>query len=152
MTVPTTFDGAIISLSADNPAAYTASGFADAGVITYAVLGEVINLPEIGRVYTDVSYNSLAVRGTRHTKGSYEEPEIPIEIGVDRLDAGQIILKTALNSDASFSFKVAYGNGEIDFFLGKVFSLVSAGGDNNTTRVITANVRIDHQGVVEVPA
>ena len=152
MTIPTTFDGAIISVSADNPAAYTAAGFADAGVITYAVLGEVINLPEIGRVYTDVAYNSLAVRGTRHIKGSYEEPEIPIEIGVDRLDAGQIVLKTASDSDASFSFKVAYGNGEIDFFLGKVFSLVSAGGDNNTTRVITANVRIDHQGVIAVAA
>jgi len=151
MAIPITFDGVIASVSADAPATYDASGFADAGV-TYTVIGQLINFPDIGRVYTDVAYNSLDVRGTRHIKGTYEEPEIALEMGVDRLDGGQVILKTASDSDASFTFKFEYSNGEIDYFQAKVFSLASAGGDGDTTRAITANVRVDHQGVISVAA
>jgi hypothetical protein len=151
MALPITFNGVVLSVSPDAPATYDASGFADVG-ITYTVVGQVINFPDNGRVYTDVSYNSLDVRGTRHIKGTYEEPEIAIELGVVRLDAGQVILKTASDSDLSFTFKAEFSNGEIDYFQAKVFSLVSAGGDGDTTRAITANVRIDHQGVVSVAA
>ena len=151
MAIPITFDGAIVSVSADAPPTYDAAGFADAGV-TYTVIGNVANLPPMGRVYTDVPYDSLDVRGTRHVKGTYDEPEIPLEIGVVRLDAGQVILKTASDSDSSYTFKFEYSNGEIDYFQAKVFSLVGAGGDNNATRAITANIRIDHQGVIEVAA
>ena len=151
MTTPITFDGVVLSVSADAPPTYDAAGFADAGV-TYTVVGQVISFPDNGRVYTDVAYNTLSVRGTRHIKGTYDEPEIAIELGVVRLDAGQVILKTASDSDASYTFKALYANGEIDYFQAKVFSLVSAGGDGDTTRAITANVRIDHQGVVPVAA
>jgi len=151
MAIPITFDGVIASVSADAPPTYDAAGFADAGV-SYTTVGQLINFPDVGRVYTDVAYNSLDVRGTRHIKGTYEEPEIPLELGVVRLDDGQIILKTASDSDASFTFKFEYSNGEVDYFQAKVFSLVSAGGDGDTIRAITANVRIDHQGVISVAA
>jgi hypothetical protein len=151
MALPITFDGVTVSVSADAPPTYDAAGFADAAV-TYTVVGQVTNFPDRGRVYTDVAYNSLAVRGTRHIKGTFDEPEVPIEIGVDRLDAGQVILKTASDSDNSFTFKFLYSSGEIDFFQAKVFSFVSAGGDGDTLRSVTANVRIDHQGVIEVAA
>ncbi len=151
MAIPITFDGVIASVSADAPPTYDAAGFSDASV-TYTVVGQLMNFPDIGRVYTDVAYNSLDVRGTRHIKGTYEEPEIPLELGVVRLDDGQIILKTASDSDASFTFKFEYSNGEVDYFQAKVFSLVSAGGDGDTIRAITANVRIDHQGVISVAA
>ena len=151
MAIPITFDGVIASVSANAPPTYDAAGFADAGV-SYTTVGQLINFPDVGRVYTDVAYNSLDVRGTRHIKGTYEEPEIPLELGVVRLDDGQIILKTASDSDASFTFKFEYSNGEVDYFQAKVFSLVSAGGDGDTIRAITANVRIDHQGVISVAA
>ena len=151
MAIPITFDGVIASVSADAPPTYDAAGFADAGV-SYTTVGQLINFPDVGRVYTDVAYNSLDVRGTRHIKGTYEEPETALEFGVVRLDTGQVILKTASTSDASFTFKFEYSNGEIDYFQAKVFSLVSAGGDGDTTRAITANVRVDHQGVVSVAA
>jgi len=144
-----TFAGSTISVVSGSPATYNAAGFAD---LTFSPIGEVVSVGERGRTYTDVSYTSLAERGTLHRKGSYDEPETPFEIGADRDDAGQVVLKAASTSDTSHSFKIEYSNGEVDYFEGLVFSLVTNGGDTDTIRMVTANVRIDRQGVVEVAA
>lgn len=144
-----TFAGSTISVVSGSPATYDDTGFA---ALTFVDIGEVVSVGERGRTYTDVSYTSLAERGTLHRKGSYDEPETPFEIGVDRDDAGQVILKAASTSDTSHSFKIEYSNGEVDYFEGLVFSYVTNGGDSDTIRMVTANIRIDRQGVVEVAA
>ena len=144
-----TFAGATISVSAGTPATYDSAGFA---ALTFTAVGELVSLGDRGRTYTDVSYTTLADRGTAHLKGSYDEPETPFEIGADRDDAGQVIMKAASTSDSAHAFKVAYSNGEVDYFQGLVFSYVTGGGDANTIRMVTANIRIDRQGVVEVAA
>lgn len=149
MATPITFAGSTISLSAGAPATYDAAGFA---LLTFTALGEVVSVGDRGRTYTDVSYNSLAERGTLHRKGSYDEPETPFEIGVDRTDAGQILMKTASTSDDEYAFKIEYSNGEIDYFQGLVFSFVTNGGDSDTMRMATSNIRISRSGVVEVAA
>mgnify|MGYP003671869270 CR=1 FL=1 len=151
MTIPTKFTGVLAYVSADAPPTYDAAGFVDASV-TYTLLSEVINFPEMGRVYTDIAYNTLAVRGTQHSKGTYDESEVAIELGAVRLDAGQIILKTARDSDANYTYKFVHPNGEIDAFQALMTGLVNAGGDGNTTRAVTATVRIDHRGSIEIPA
>jgi len=151
MATPITFAGSVISISAGTPATYDAAGFAAVGM-TYTAIGELVSVGDRGRTYTDVSYTTMADRGTLHRKGSYDEPETPFEIGVDRADAGQVLLKSASQTDVIHSFKVEYSNGEVDYFQGLVFSFVTTGGDSNTIRMATANVRIDRQGVVEVAA
>ena len=115
-------------------------------------MGEVSNLGDTGRTYEDVSYNTLGERGTVHLKGTYDEPETTFEMIADRADAGQVLVKAASQSDADYAFKVAYQNGDVDYFQGKVFSFVTAGGEANTVRTVSANIRIDRQGVVEVLA
>ena len=149
MATPITFADSVISISAGIAASYDAAGFA---ALTFTEVGELVSVGSRGRTYTDVSYKTLAQRGTLHKKGSYDEPETPLEIGVDRADAGQILLKAASDSDNNYAFKVAYSNGEIDYFQGLVFSYVTNGGDSDTMRMVTANVRIDRQGVIEVAA
>ena len=149
MATPITFAGSVISISAASPATYDSLGFA---ALTFTEIGEVVSVGDRGRTYADVSYTSLGERGTLHRKGSYDEPETPFEIGVDRADAGQILIKAASTSDIEQSFKVEYNNGEIDYFTGLVFSFVTVGGDTDTMRMVTANIRIDRQGVVEVAA
>lgn len=149
MATPITFAGATISVSSTAPGSYDDTGFS---ALTFTEVGEVISVGDRGRTYTDVSYNSLGERGTVHRKGSYDEPETPFEIGVDREDAGQVLLKAASTTDAPYSFKIEYSSGEVDYFQGLVFSFVTNGGDSNTIRTVTANVRIDRQGVVEVAA
>ncbi len=146
-----TLAGTIVSVSANEPPTYDAAGFEDAGV-TYSVVGEVANLGDHGRTYEDVNYTTLGERGTVHLKGTYDEPEKSLEMIKSVVDAGQVIMTTASTSDADYTFKVAYGNGDIDYFQAKVFSFVSVGGEANTIRRVNATVRIDRQGVVEVPA
>lgn len=149
MATPITFAGSVISISAATPATYDDAGFT---ALTFTEIGELVSVGDRGRTYTDVSYTTMAERGTLHRKGSYDEPETPFEIGIDRGNAGQVILKAASESDVIQSFKVAYSNGEVDYFQGLVFSFVTGGGDANTIRMATANVRIDRSGVVEVAA
>ena len=144
-----TLAGTIVSISAGVPATYTSAGFA---ALTYTVVGEVSNLGDTGRTYEDVSYNTLGERGTVHLKGTYDEPETTFEMIADRADAGQILVKAASESDDDYAFKVAYQNGDVDYFQGKVFSFVTVGGEANTVRTVSANIRIDRQGVVEVLA
>jgi len=151
MSTPITFAGSIVSITSDTIPTYDKIGFEDAGV-TYTVIGEVISVGGMGRTYADVSYKSLAQRGTVHKKGSFDQPEIPIEIGVNRTDAGQVILDSASTSDANHGIKIEYSNGEIDYFETLVFGVVSAGGDSDTIRSVTASIRIDIQGIVEVAA
>ena len=151
MSTPITFAGSIVSITSDTIPTYDQAGFEDVGV-TYTVIGEVISVGGMGRTYADVSYKSLAQRGTVHKKGSFDQPEIPIEIGVNRTDAGQVILDSAGTSDANHGIKIEYSNGEIDYFEALVFGVVSAGGDSDTIRSVTASIRIDIQGIVEVAA
>jgi hypothetical protein len=149
MTNVVTFAGATIGVSAGEPATHDAAGFA---ALTYTDVGEVISVGSRGRTYTDVSYKTLAERGTLHRKGSYDEPETTFEIGADRTDAGQVIMKAGSESDDNNSFIITYSNGEVDYFMGLIFSFVTNGGDADTMRMLTANVRIDRAGVVEVAA
>lgn len=143
-----TLAGTVVSVSANIPATYDSAGFSNVAVV-YTPVGEVTNLGSRGRTYQDVSYTTLAERGTVHLKGTYDEPETTFEMVSSRLNAGQELMKTASSSDADYAFKVLYQNGEIDYFLGKVFSFVTNGGDPNTVRSVSASIRIDRRGVVE---
>lgn len=142
-----TLAGTIVSVSAGVPATYNQVGFE---ALTYTPVGEVSNLGDRGRTYEDVSYNTLGERGTVHLKGTYDEPETTFEMISDRSDAGQVIMNAASKSDADYAFKVQYQNGEIDYFQAKVFSFVTVGGEANTVRSVSANIRVDRQGVIEV--
>ena len=151
MATPITFAGSTVSISDDIPATYNEAGFEAAGVV-FTPIGEVTSIGGRGRTYNDVSYTNLATRGTTHRKGSYDESELSIEIGVDRSNAGQVLLKAASDSDANHSFRIVYSNGETDFFEALTFSFADAGGDSDTIRAVTATLRVDSRGIVEATA
>lgn len=142
-----TFAGTLVSVSAGTPATYDAAGF---GALTYTAVGEISSAPGSGGVkFEDVSYTVLGVRATKHLKGTSDQEEEEMEVIVTRSDAGQQLLKTALNSDNQYAFKVVYNNGEIDYFLALVTGFAGQGGDSNTVRMATVNFRRDYRNVVE---
>ena len=143
-----TYGGAVFSLSAGVPATYTSAGFA---ALTYTQIGELMSFGDRCQTFEDVNYNTIGDRATKHLKGTTDQPETEIEMAIDRNDAGQLLLKVAKGSDAEYSFKVVYSNGEIDYFQALVYSFVTVGGDANTVRTGTASVRINFQDVIEVP-
>lgn len=143
-----TFAGTQISVSAGVPVTYDEAGFA---ALTYTSVGEIVSAPgEGGTVYEDVPVSVLGRRATLHFKGTSDQNEETMEILVDRSDAGQVLLKTARDSDNQYAFKVVYNNGEIDYFQALVYSFAGAGGDSNTLRQATVTFRRDYRDVVSV--
>lgn len=147
MVAAVTFAGTQISVSAGVPATYDAAGFA---ALTYTAIGEISSAPGNGGTkFEDVSYSVLGVRATKHLKGTSDQEEEELEVVVDRSDAGQQLLKAALQSDNQYAFKVVYNNGEIDYFQALVTGFAGQGGDSNTVRMATVNFRRDYRNVVE---
>ena len=142
-----TYAGLILSVSAGVPATYDASGF---GALTYSAVGEVTTAPGSGgKTFEDVSYTVLADRATKHLKGTSDQAEQTLEVIDDRSDAGQILLKAALESDDQYAFKGLYNNGEIDYFQALVTGYEGEGGDANALRMSTVTFRRDYRNVVE---
>lgn len=154
MTVHTSA-GTVLGLSAAAPATYDAAGY---GALTFTTVGEISDLGDIpSRVYQLVTWNAIAERGTRKSKGGYDLGSQTLTVGIDPDDAGQTLVDTATNSDTVYSVKIGHPD------LGTIYAraLVMGGpknyGDVNTnaTRQVTLEYTIVDQttdGVVVVPA
>lgn len=152
MTVETVA-GTEISISAGAPATFTAAGYA---ALTFSAIGEITDGGSHGRTYAEVKHNPISTRGTQKFKGSFDEGSKTLQLAIDDADPGQDILKTALNSDADFSFKVAYQGGAIDYFQAKVLSFEKSASSVDSMRTASVQLSItttkDGIGIVEVDA
>jgi hypothetical protein len=74
--------------------------------LTYVEIGEITNIPEFGRVYASVSHNAVGNRRTLKRKGSFNDGEVPLTMARVTTDAGQSLLRTAINSDRPYGFMV----------------------------------------------
>ena len=132
--------GTTIAVSASLPATYDAAGF---GALTYTLCGEVTDIGEFGKEFQLVTHTPLATRRTEKFKGSYNQGNLSLQMASDTADAGQALLVTALNSDASYSIKVTHQNGDIDYFTGKIMSYRISVGGADSIKAATAAVEID---------
>lgn len=143
--------GATLKLSAGVPATFDGTGYA---ALTYTAVGEVIDLGEFGRKYNVVKNNPLATRGTVKKKGSFDEGTMAIKLNLDTDDAGQILAKQALNSDANYAVLVTDQNGDKYYFQAIVTSFVV--GVGSVDNIVSASIDLDLQtsatgvGIVEV--
>lgn len=109
---------------------------------SYIEVGEVENLGEYGDESTDVTFESLSDSRTRHLKGTRDAGTMPVVVGDDPEDEGQLAMIDAEASNLDFNFKVVLNNkltlggtGQVDYFYGKVMSKrQSVGGVNDVTR------------------
>lgn len=73
---------------------------------TYIEVGNVLSIPEFGRVYAEVKYNPLTARGVQKVKGSYDDGSITVQLAKDADDPGQAALLAARDQDFNFNFKI----------------------------------------------
>jgi hypothetical protein len=150
MTVRTTA-GTTLKISASNPATFDAAGYA---ALAFTTVGEVTNLAEFGREYNIVTHNPIANRGTVKKKGSFNEGQISLELGVDDADAGQTLMRQALNSDNDYSFLITSQSGRKYYFQAQVASYKFNAGGVDQIFSATANLEIttaaDGTGIVIV--
>lgn len=130
--------GSMIAISAAQPATYNATGY---DALTYTTIGEVTDLGEFGREYALVTHNPLANRGTVKRKGSFNEGTMDLKLALDTDDAGQILAKTAANSDADHSFKVTLQNGDIFYFQAQVMSFKT--GVGSVDQITSASIKLE---------
>ncbi len=138
--------GTTIALSASSPATFDSSGF---GALSYTTVGEVTNIDgNIGRSYNLVTHMPLATRATIKKKGSYNSGSITIQLAIDNDNAGQALVKTALSSDSSYSFKLTLQSGDIYYFQGMVtaFPITPGSVDSITAGSITVEITADSSG------
>lgn len=145
MTVRTTA-GTTIKASASTPATFNGAGYA---ALVYTAIGEVTDLGEFGREYNLVTHNPIDTRATVKKKGSFNEGQITLQVGLDTDDAGQILLKAGSLSDNDYSFVITTQNGDKYYFQAQVMSFkVNAGSvDNITAATITLELTTSSTGI-----
>jgi len=150
MTVSTSA-GATLRVSASAPATFTSGGYNTLFTAspTPALVGEITNLGEFGREYALVTHMPVASRGTQKFKGSFNEGQLALTLGLDTDDAGQIIMKAASLSDGNYSFMVTTQTGDRYFFQAKVmgFKVGVAGVDSITTATSTLEITTSSTGI-----
>lgn len=139
--------GTTLGISAGSPATFDATGF---NALTHSTIGEVTDIAgDIGRTYNVVTHNPLATRATQKKKGSFNSGSAQVSLAIDRADAGQIIAQAALDSDATYSFKITEQNGAIVYFQGIVvgFPVNYGGVDAITTATLTIEITANAAGL-----
>lgn len=134
--------GTTFSVSAASPATFDAAGF---GALTYTTIGEITDGGSYGRTYNPVTHNPIDERKTYTRKGSYTDGSMTLQMAVAAAggDAGQGILKTALNSDDAVSVKVVFPDGEIDYFTALVMSAPITVGGVDTILSMSIELTLD---------
>ena len=149
-----TVAGTKISISASIPATFNAAGYA--AVTGWAQIGEITDGGSHGKTYAEVTHNPVDTRMTQKFKGSINIGTKTLNLAIDDDDAGQILVKTALDSDSEYSFKVAYQDGAIDYFQAKVMSFEKATASVDSICTATVNLALTGTktgvGIIEVAA
>jgi hypothetical protein len=150
MTVRTTA-GTTFKVSAATPATFNAAGYA---ALAWTLVGEVTDLGEFGREYNLVTHNPIDTRGTQKKKGSFNEGQITLQLGLDTDDAGQILLKAGALSDNDYSVLVTTQNGDKYYAQAQVMSFKVGAGDVNKITAATVSLELTTSsagvGIVEV--
>lgn len=109
--------GTILAISAGVPATLTPTAYA---ALTFTTIGEITGAGTVGRTYNIVNHNPLATRGTVKLKGSFDDGSVTAPAAYAPGDPGQVLVQTALDSDAFYSFKETLQDGTIIYYQGQV--------------------------------
>lgn len=145
--------GIEVAVSASQPATFDAAGYS---ALSYTVVGEIIDGFEWGRTYQVIKSVTLASRGTRKKKGSYDEGVLPLKMLLDKSDAGQVIMDAAVPDDADYSFRITLQNGDKYYLQGLVLDFKKGHQGPDSMVQASSNVEINtsaaNPGIVEVLA
>jgi hypothetical protein len=146
--------GSTLHIKGAQPTAFTSAGY---GAITgWTKVGEITDFGDFGRKYNVVKHNPVDNRGTVKKKGSFDEGTMNLKLGLDTDDAGQILMKTARDSDSDYSFKVTTQNGDIYYFQAQVTEFMTSLGGVDTITAASAQLELTTNspgiGIVEVLA
>ncbi len=134
-----TVAGTKIGIAAAAPATFDVTGYS---ALTFSDIGEITDGGEHGREYAEVTHKPIGNRSTQKFKGSFNEGTKTLQLAISPADAGQVLAKAALGSDAPYSFSVTYQGGDVDYFQARVMSFKKATGNVDSIRSATIQLSI----------
>lgn len=144
--------GTIVSVSANAPATYDATGFA---ALTWSACGELADLPAFGAEAALATHTPLKTGIVAKRRGSLNYGSVTLTMALSETDAGQTILQTKgsapAGQSASVSVKVALVNGDIQYFTAQVMSFKTNVGNADAITMAEVTLEIDNS-VVKVSA
>lgn len=126
-----------ISICAAAPATMDAAGFA---ALAWVKIGEITDMGSVvGREYNTSSHSPVTSAQVVEKKGSYRLTPAEFMCAWDEEDDGQVLVDTASQSNAVYSFKVEKQGGGIRYFTAQVSKFVENMGtvDNVVTGAFT---------------
>lgn len=125
---------------------------------TYVEIGEIESMGEFGDESNPVNFASLNDERMRKLKGTRDAGTLALVCGRDPLDAGQLALDAAEETDYEYNFKVEYDDApsalytpSLEFFRGLVMGRrTNVGNTDNVTRK-NYNIAINSE-IVDIPA
>ena len=144
--------GTVFAISATLPATHTIAGFE---ALSFTDIGEVLDGGSGGKTFNKVDYSPLGNREVLSVKGSFTQGTRDLSLGRDINDAGQSLVLDALDSDAAYSFKITFQNGDINYYTATVDSYTddigtidSIVGSSVSTYQCNALIRLTVSGVL----
>ena len=139
--------GTTLSISAALPATYDAAGYGAVGM-TYTAVGEVEDHGSHGVTANVSKFTPVDTAVVAKTKGSKDYGSKTIKLGNISGDAGQIIMKAASESNAHYSVKIEYEDGECHYLDALVSKFEYSDGTVDNTRTIAVTLEICRAPVI----
>lgn len=142
-----------IASTIDTEAEFSAQNWTEVALIT--------SFGDFGRVFTPVTYQSIAEGRTFKLKGGYDDGEFQAGLGQDLSDSGQTILKAAAETtdQSNWGFRIefndlptAYGGPTTYFFRGLPMSFRTSMGSVNDVVRATSGIQINSDIIRTNPA
>lgn len=140
--------GSSLSVTSTKPATYNEAGF-KAIDAQFTQVAEITDLGEFGRQYNLVTHNPLDTRRTGKRKGSYNDGSITVPLARDTGDQGQSVMKAALLSDDSYSYRITLQDGTKFYFSAQCMSFTNTVGGVDSITGHNAQLEIDND-IIEV--
>jgi hypothetical protein len=118
--------GGFVSVSAAAPSTYDTTATTGYPSLTWTEVGEVTEIPEHGPEHAEVTHTPLKTGIVDKYHGELNYGSIALPMALDKVDAGQTILRDALASKDPISVRLTYSDGSVEYTTGKVFSFKRA--------------------------
>lgn len=145
-----TGSGTTLGISLTAPASHNEAGL---DALSFTNIGEITNAGgEFGKEWALVTHNSLASRGVKKRKGSYNNGNLNPSLAYDPSDAGQQALKTALNSDDPAYFMMTLQDGTVFYFEALVMSAKVGPSDGDSVVTGSTSLEVTDEEIIEKAA
>jgi len=142
--------GATLAVSAALPSTFDSAGFAASSMI-YTPIGEVEDYGDHGLTRAVTKFIPVDTAVVVKRPGSKDYGTMSLKIGNVPSDAGQALLRTAVETNNPLAFKLAYPSGEVHYISALVTSFVHVDGTVDNIQRVTCVLDLDREPVV-VPA